>query len=83
LIQGRGTSNARKQEKQEDRNAKVVRIQIFRATLRFNSIRAFHLSGVAYDGNDAPVSGVSIKWSANDEGGKGAGDLASRRIFEP
>lgn len=81
LIQGRGTSNARKQEKQEDRNAKVARIQIFPGDITLQLDQSVHLSGVAYDGNDAPVSGVSIKWSANDEGRKRSGPISPHGEF--
>src|SRR5258707_116086 len=81
LIQGRGTSNARKQEKQTDRNAKVARLQIFPGDVTLQLDQSVHLSAIAYDRNDAPVSGVEIKWSANDEGRKRSGPISSQGEF--
>jgi RHS repeat-associated protein len=81
LIQGSGTTNASRQEKQADRNAKVTRIQIFPGDITLQIDQSVHLSAVAYDGNDAPVSGVNIKWTANDEGRKRSGPITPQGEF--
>jgi RHS repeat-associated protein len=81
LIQLRGTSKASKQEKQADRNAKVTRIQIFPGDITLQLDQGVHLSAVAYDLNDSPVSGVNIRWSANDEGRKRNGPISPQGEF--
>jgi len=81
LIQGRGMSKAGNQEKQSDRNARVTRIHIFPGDVTLQLDERVHLSAVAYDRNDSPVSGVNIKWSANDEGRKRDGPISPQGEF--
>ena len=51
------------QEKQSDRDAKVSRIQIFPGDVTVDLSDHVFFSAVAYDQDNAPVSGVKIKWS--------------------
>jgi len=75
LIQGRGIGNARGQEKQSDRDAKVTRVQIFPGEATIDLSDRVRFSAVAYDRDDNPVGGVKIRWS-----GQGAIPQARVRI---
>jgi RHS repeat-associated protein len=65
LIQGNGTGNAKAQEKQADRDAKVSRIQIFPGDVTVDLSDPVRFSAVAYDRDGDPVGGVKIKWSGH------------------
>src|SRR6266436_3528788 len=75
LIQGRGLGNARAQEKQEDRDAKISRIQVFPGDVTLDLSDHVRFSAVAYDRDGDPVGGVKIRWS-----GQGATPQARVRI---
>ena len=62
-IQGSGAGNARAQEKQSDRDAKVSRVQIFPGDVTIDLGDHVSFSAVAYDRDNTPVGGVKIKWS--------------------
>jgi len=63
LIQGQGIGNARGQEKQVDRDAKISRVQIFPGDVTVDLSDHVRFSAVAYDSDGNPVGGVKIKWS--------------------
>jgi RHS repeat-associated protein len=67
LIQGKD-SNAKEQEKQRDRDAKVARIQIFPGDLTVDLNEQIRFAAVAYDQDNEPVGGVKIKWSGRNAG---------------
>lgn len=68
LIQGRGAPNPLAQEKQSDRDARVSRIQIYPGDVTVPPDQPVSFAAIAYDKDDAPVGGVTFKWSARDQG---------------
>ena len=63
MIQGQAVGNATRQEKQADRDAKIIRIQIFPGDAAINLSERVRFSAVAYDQDNNPVGGAKIKWS--------------------
>ena len=61
LIQGRGVGNARGQEKQADRDAKIDRAQVFPSDVTVDLSDHVRFSAVAYDRNGDTVGGIKIK----------------------
>jgi hypothetical protein len=60
------TPKGAKQEKQKDRDERVNRIQIYPGDLTVNLSDHLWFSAVPYDRDNAPVSGVKIKWSGQN-----------------
>jgi RHS repeat-associated protein len=56
------------QEKQEDRDARVSRIQIYPGDVTIQEGERVNFTAVAYDNDDSAVGGVSFTWSAKDQG---------------
>src|SRR6266404_7922693 len=75
LVQGQGIGNAKGQEKQADRDAKVARIQIFPGDVTVDLSDHVRFSAVGYDRDGNSVGGIKIKWS-----GQGATPQARVRI---
>src|SRR2546430_3688822 len=67
LIQGSGVGNARVQEKQSDRDARVASIKIFPRNIVLHVDERINLAAVGYDLNGAPVGGLRFTWEARDE----------------
>src|SRR5215204_165727 len=65
LIQGRRQSDPR-QEKQEERNARISRIQIYPGKVTLDLGQHVFFSAIAYDSENNPVSGVTVNWSGQD-----------------
>lgn len=72
----------KEQEKQEERDARVARLQIFPGDVTVNLSEQVAFSAIAYDAEDAPVSGVQITWRGSDpEHGKPV-RITSQGLFE-
>jgi len=63
LIQGRALGNAKAQEKQTDREAKVTRLQIFPGDVTIDPGERVRFSAIAFDQANNPIGGIKIKWS--------------------
>lgn len=63
VIQNRGQGNARGQEKQADRDAKISRLQISPDNVTIDLGERVRFVAVAFDQDSSPVGGVKIKWS--------------------
>ena len=61
-------TKGKSQEAQQERDARVVRLKIFPGDVTLNRDELINLSAVPYDVNGATVGGVTIKWTAQDEG---------------
>lgn len=59
----------RPQERQEEREARVTRLQLYPGDTTIGLDDRVLFAAVAYDSNSAPVAGVRITWSAHDRGG--------------
>jgi hypothetical protein len=81
-LTGQTPPQAKPQEKQQDRDAKVSRIQIYPGDVTTHVDMPVHFAAVAYDGNDAPLGGVKISWSANDQSADHATRISQRGEFE-
>lgn len=69
------------QETQEQRNARVVRVDLFPKEAEVKTNEPLILTAIAYDNNDNPVGGVNFNWSAFDEDrGRGV-NMAARGKF--
>lgn len=58
---------AKRQEAQHERDARVVRIKIFPGDVTLNPDELVDLSAVPYDNTGAPVGGVTFKWTATEQ----------------
>lgn len=70
VLQGAGR-NARaldKQEKQEERDARVSRVEILPGDLTAHVEEQIVFTAVAYDKDNAPIGGARAKWSGRDKG---------------
>ena len=56
----------KQQEKQEDRDARVAKLEIYPGDVAVNLNDQVAFSAVAYDSEDAPVSGVKVTWRGQD-----------------
>lgn len=56
------------QETQEDRDARVVRLQIFPGDVTVRVGESIAFAAIAYDAQDLPVGGVRLSWSGHDVG---------------
>ncbi len=55
------------QETQEQRNARIVRVELFPKEAKIRTDEPLLLNAVAFDKDDNPVGGVNFNWSAFDE----------------
>lgn len=63
-----GVEAVKDQEKQEERDARVSRIEILPGNLTLQEGQQVSFTAVAYDLQGSQVGGVKFKWSARDEG---------------
>ena len=73
--------NPKQQETQEERNARVFRIQIFPDNAIVPTGEPITFSAIAYDQNNNPIGGVQFKWSGNDEGRGREMSISPRGVF--
>jgi RHS repeat-associated protein len=81
LLQGNGEGIAKKQEKQAERNARVVRIEISPGDVTVPRYQRVQFAAIAYGADDSPISGVKIKWSAEDDKRKKGGPISPQGEF--
>ena len=62
LLLNRGRTGPAAQEKQEERERRVVRIELFPNKITLQTGEPYFLSAIAYNSNDVPVGGVDFKW---------------------
>jgi RHS repeat-associated protein len=67
------------QEKQEERDARVKRVQIYPGDVSVGLYERVAFAAVAYDADGNPVGGVSFSWSAQDEGHNNQATRISKR----
>src|SRR2546422_859525 len=82
LIQGQ-SGNAKRQEKQAERDAKVSRLQIFPGDLTVQLDQQVRFNAIAYSADGSPVSGVKIQWSVQHEGKKNISSVSQQGEFRP
>lgn len=63
-----GEQDAKPQEKQRDRDARVSQIKIYPGDLTLQVDERVTFAAVAYDSDRSTVGGVKFQWSAQDEG---------------
>ncbi|HEV2827108.1 MAG TPA: RHS repeat-associated core domain-containing protein [Pyrinomonadaceae bacterium] len=73
---------ARPQEKQEERDARVARLQIYPGDTTIGVDGRISFAAVAYDFNDASVGGVEISWRVHDVNGQAGAVISSNGQFE-
>ena len=66
LLNPQRWKSQREQEKQEDRDARVARLEILPGDVTVNLSDQVAFTAVAYDAEDAPVSGVKVTWHGRD-----------------
>jgi YD repeat-containing protein len=81
MMQGRGP-NPGAQEKQQDRNTIVNRIQIYPGDLTLHFEDRIHLAAVAYDVDGNAVGGVNIRWRTQTIGGNFLARISRTGEFE-
>lgn len=67
VVSGRGKPEAKRQEKQSERDSKVARVAISPGDVILQVGRSVVFVGVAYDRNNMPISGVQFTWHAHNE----------------
>ena len=82
MLQG-DRDNKPVQQKQTDRDAKIIKIKIFPGDISLFVGQAVHLSAVAYDRDDAPVGGVKVTWGGRDDDRKRLAYLSPTGEFRP
>ncbi|MGZ8844876.1 MAG: RHS repeat-associated core domain-containing protein [Pyrinomonadaceae bacterium] len=82
LIQGRGAGNGRRQEKQRDRDAKIVRIKIFPEAATVDLGEHVRFSAVAYDQKEDAVGGIKVKWSGQESAAGRRAKVSQQGEFE-
>jgi len=73
--------NSKQQETQEERNARVSRIQILPDNATIPTGEPITFSAIAYDHSNNPIGGVKFKWSGQDEGRGRQMSVSPRGIF--
>lgn len=82
LTQERRAGNVRRQEKQRDRDAKIVRIKIFPEAATVDLGEHVRFSAVAYDQKDDTVGGLKVKWSAQESAAGRRAKVSQQGEFE-
>src|SRR6185437_14068179 len=78
-----GQSNKpRPQEKQEERNSRVTRLQIYPGDSTIGVNGRISFAAVAYDLNNATVGGVAITWRVQDVNGQAGAVISTNGQFE-
>ena len=75
-------ADRRPQERQEDRDARVTRLQIYPGDTTIGLDDRIFFAAVPYDSNNSSVAGVQIKWSVQDTDGKLAALVSRSGEFE-
>jgi RHS repeat-associated protein len=70
------------QEKQEERDARVTRLQIYPGDTTIGVAGRISFAAVAYDFNNATVAGVAISWGVHDVNGQAGAVISSNGQFE-
>jgi len=81
LLQRLGEGSQRKQEKQSERDARVTRLEISPGNVSVKRGERVQFAAIAYGADDSSVSGVKIKWSVRDDGGKKGGPISQLGEF--
>jgi RHS repeat-associated protein len=79
---GRGRPADAPQEKQEDRNARIGRVEIYPGDVTVQVDERVAFAAVAYDQEGNPLGGARVKWSCLDEGRSKAASISQRGDFE-
>lgn len=66
LLDPQNWRSKKEQEKQEERDARVARLQIFPGDVTVDISEQVSFSAIAFDANDAPVTGVKINFRGSD-----------------
>lgn len=82
-LSGKDHSTPTAQEKQQDRAARVARIQIYPGDVTMQTDQQVAFTAVALDRNNDPVGGVHLKWSCRDEGRNMGARISQRGDFAP
>lgn len=80
-LTGQNPPRPKPQEKQQDRDVRIVRIQIYPGDVTVHVEEHVQMAAVAYDNDNAPVGGVQMTWGAHDEGRNRAIHLSERGEF--
>jgi len=81
-IAGQEPTAHKRQEKQEDRDTRVARIEIYPGDVTVQVDERVAFTTVAFDQKGDPVGGVRVKWSCQDEDRKRAARVSQRGDFE-
>ncbi len=73
LLNGQGSGDAKEQEKQAERDAKVSRLEIFPKDVTADPGERVRFAAVPYDAEDNPIGGGKVVWS-------GQGATPSQRL---
>ena len=79
FLAAQSVPRARRQERQSERAARVRRIAVYPGDVTVSLYEHVFFSAVALDGDDRPVGGVGVTWSATDEGRGGHKTRISRQ----
>ena len=71
------------QETQRDRDAQIIRLQIYPGDVTINVGEGVAFAALAYDQQGATVGGTKIEWSAEDTGRVRVGHITAHGEFEP
>jgi RHS repeat-associated protein len=80
-FSGQKKPDRKPQEKQKDRDARVARIEIYPGNVAVQVDERVAFTTVAFDQNGAPVGGVRVKWSCQDEDRNRAARVSQRGEF--
>jgi RHS repeat-associated protein len=76
-------SRPQPEEKQRDRDAQVIRLQIYPGDVTINVGERVAFAAVAYDQQGASVGGTKINWSVEDTGRVHVSHITAHGAFEP
>ena len=79
---GQGPPDHKRQEKQEDRDTRVARIEIYPGDVTVQVDERVAFTTVAFDQHGDPVGGVRVKWSCQNEDRNRAARVSQRGDFE-
>jgi RHS repeat-associated protein len=80
-IRGRGRAADKSQERQEDRSARISRVEIFPGDVTIQVDEQVFFAAVAYDQQGRAIGGASVTWSCLDEGRNRAASISQRGDF--
>jgi RHS repeat-associated protein len=79
---GQEPPDHKRQEKQEDRDKRVARIEIYPGDVTVQVDERVAFTTVAFDQKGDPIGGVRVKWSSQDEDRNRAARVSQRGDFE-